>query len=88
MVPITAQFAGGVGNAFTVVRPAEGHESVLIDAGISVQWTPTFGTYFGYNGRGAKPLRLAGRRLACISISESKPEWKRPEVRPVGRERK
>jgi uncharacterized protein with beta-barrel porin domain len=31
--------------------PAEGHNSVLIDAGIDLQWTPTIGTYFGYNGQ-------------------------------------
>jgi outer membrane autotransporter protein len=50
-LPITAQFAGGAGNAFTVVGPAEGHDSALINAGINVQWTPAIGTYFGYNGQ-------------------------------------
>jgi outer membrane autotransporter protein len=50
-LPITAQFAGGAGNAFTVVGPAEGHDSAIINAGINVQWTSTIGTYFGYNGQ-------------------------------------
>ena len=50
-LPITAQFASGAGNAFTVVGPAEGHDSALINAGINVQWTPTIGIYFGYNGQ-------------------------------------
>jgi outer membrane autotransporter protein len=50
-LPITAQFASGAGNAFTVVGPAEGHDSALINAGINVQWTPRIGTYFGYNGQ-------------------------------------
>jgi outer membrane autotransporter protein len=50
-VPIAAQFAGGAGNAFTVVGPAVGHDSALINAGIDVQWMPTVGIYFGYNGQ-------------------------------------
>jgi outer membrane autotransporter protein len=49
-LPIDAQFASGAGSAFTVHGPAEGHDSALIDAGADVQWTPTIGTYFGYNG--------------------------------------
>ena len=48
---VLAQFASGAGNAFTVVGPAEGHDSALINAGINVQWTPRIGTYFGYNGQ-------------------------------------
>jgi outer membrane autotransporter protein len=49
-LPVDAQFASGAGSVFTVDGPAEGHDSALIDAGMDVQWTPTFGTYFGYNG--------------------------------------
>jgi outer membrane autotransporter protein len=49
-LPIDAQFASGAGSVFTVHGPAEGHDSALIDAGVDVQWTPTIGTYFGYNG--------------------------------------
>ena len=49
-LPINARFASGAGSAFTVYGPAEGHDSAVIDAGIDVQWTPTIGTYFGYNG--------------------------------------
>ena len=46
---VLAQFASGAGNAFTVTAPAEGHDSALINAEIDVQWTPTIGTYLGYN---------------------------------------
>lgn len=45
-LPITAQFAGGAGNAFTG-RTNGGHDSALITAGINVQWTATIGMYFG-----------------------------------------
>jgi outer membrane autotransporter protein len=50
-LPIEAQFASGAGSVFTVHGPAEGHDSALIDAGLDVQWTPTIGTYFGYDGQ-------------------------------------
>ena len=49
-LPIAAGFASGAGGVFTVNGPVEGHDSALIDAGVDVQWTPTIGTYFGYNG--------------------------------------
>jgi YVTN family beta-propeller protein/autotransporter-associated beta strand protein len=49
-LPINARFGSGAGSAFTVYGPAEGHDSAVIDAGIDVLWTPTIGTYFGYNG--------------------------------------
>jgi len=50
-LPVTAQFAGETGNAFTVVGPSEGHDNLLINAGVDVKWTPTIGTYFGYSGQ-------------------------------------
>ena len=50
-LPISAEFASGAGSVFTVYGPAEGHDSAVIDAGLDVQWTPTIGTYFGYNGQ-------------------------------------
>jgi Autotransporter beta-domain len=56
---VLAQFASGAGNAFTVTGPAEGHDSALINAGINVQWTPTIGTYFGYNGQMGPKGKLA-----------------------------
>ncbi len=50
-LPIDAQFVSGAGSVFTVHGPAVGHDSALINAGVDVQWTPTIGTYFGYNGQ-------------------------------------
>ncbi len=50
-LPIDAQFASGAGSTFTVNGPAEGHDSALINAGLDVQWTPTVGTYFGYDAQ-------------------------------------
>jgi outer membrane autotransporter protein len=50
-LPIDAQFASGAGSVFTVHGPALGQDSAVIDAGLDVQWTPTIGTYFGYNGQ-------------------------------------
>jgi outer membrane autotransporter protein len=50
-LPIDAQFASGAGTVFTVNGPAVGHDNAVIDAGLDVQWTPTIGTYFGYNGQ-------------------------------------
>jgi outer membrane autotransporter protein len=49
-LPVTAQFGGGVGE-FTVYGPSEGQDSALVDAGVNIQWTPSIGTYFGYNGQ-------------------------------------
>jgi outer membrane autotransporter protein len=50
-LPIDAQFASGAGSIFTVQGPALGHDSAVVDAGLDVQWTPTIGTYIGYNGQ-------------------------------------
>jgi outer membrane autotransporter protein len=50
-LPISAQFASGAGSVFTVFGPAEGHDSASVNVGVNVQWTPTIGTYFGYNGQ-------------------------------------
>jgi outer membrane autotransporter protein len=49
-LPVTAQFEGGVGE-FTVYGPSEGQDSALVNAGVNIQWTPSIGTYFGYNGQ-------------------------------------
>jgi hypothetical protein len=38
------------GPAATFVGPAEGHDSAVVDAGISAQWTPCISTYVSYNG--------------------------------------
>jgi outer membrane autotransporter protein len=49
-LPITAGFADISGSSATFVGPAEGHDSAVVDAGLSVSWTPTISTYVSYNG--------------------------------------
>jgi outer membrane autotransporter protein len=49
-LPITASFASIPGPSATFVGPVEGHDSAVVDAGISVSWTPRISTYVSYNG--------------------------------------
>ena len=49
-LPITASFANIPGPSATFVGPVEGHDSAVVDAGISVSWTPCISTYVSYNG--------------------------------------
>jgi outer membrane autotransporter protein len=50
-LPITAGFAGIPGPSATFSGPAEGHDSAIVSAGVSVQWTPTLSTYVNYDGQ-------------------------------------
>jgi outer membrane autotransporter protein len=50
-LPIDAQFSSGAGSIFTVRGPELGVDTALIDAGLSVQWPPSIGTCFGYEGQ-------------------------------------
>jgi outer membrane autotransporter protein len=47
-LPIDARFAGGV---FTVVGPREGHDSLIISAGLSVELTQKLLLYVDYDGQ-------------------------------------
>jgi outer membrane autotransporter protein len=49
-LPITAGFANISGPSATFLGPAEGHDSAVVDAGISVSWTPCISTYVNYTG--------------------------------------
>jgi len=49
-LPITAGFADVSGPSATFLGPAEGHDSAVVDAGISVSWTKSISTYVSYNG--------------------------------------
>src|SRR6266481_4460976 len=49
-LPVTAGFADISGPSATFVGPAEGHDSAVVDAGLSVSWTPCISTYVSYNG--------------------------------------
>jgi outer membrane autotransporter protein len=50
-LPITAGFAGVPGPSGTFFGPSEGHDSAVVDAGVTVQWTPTLSTYINYDGQ-------------------------------------
>jgi outer membrane autotransporter protein len=45
---IDSRFAKGAGNAFTVHGPQIGADSMVVGAGVWVQWTERIGTYLNY----------------------------------------
>ena len=50
-LPVTAGFANIPGPTATFTGPAEGHDSAVMSAGVSVLWTPTLTTYLNYDGQ-------------------------------------
>jgi outer membrane autotransporter protein len=50
-LPTTAGFAGIPGPSATFFGPSEGHDSAIVSAGVSVQWTPAIATYVNYDGQ-------------------------------------
>ena len=50
-LPVTASFAGIPGPSATFFGPNEGHDSAIVSAGVSVQWTPMIATYVNYDGQ-------------------------------------
>ena len=50
-LPITAGFAGIPGPSATFFGPSEGHDSAVVSAGLSVQWTPSVTLYVNYDGQ-------------------------------------
>jgi outer membrane autotransporter protein len=50
-LPIIAGFAGTPGPSTTFFGPSEGHDSAVVSAGVSVQWTPSLTTYVNYDGQ-------------------------------------
>ena len=50
-LPITASAPELGGATATFNGPNEGHDSLLINAGAGVQWTPRISTYIGYQGQ-------------------------------------
>jgi autotransporter-associated beta strand protein len=51
---VTANFANGAGNSFTVSGPQIGRDSLLIGAGASVVWNDRVTTYLYYDGEVAR----------------------------------
>jgi outer membrane autotransporter protein len=50
-LPITANLVGFSETSATFSGPAEGHDSAIVSAGVSVQWTPAISTYVNYDGQ-------------------------------------
>jgi outer membrane autotransporter protein len=50
-LPITAGFAGVSGPSATFFGPNEGHDSAIVSAGVSAQFTPALSTYVNYDGQ-------------------------------------
>jgi outer membrane autotransporter protein len=50
-LPISAGFVGIPGASDTFSGPSEGHDSAIVSAGVSVQWTPAIATYVNYDGQ-------------------------------------
>jgi outer membrane autotransporter protein len=50
-LPITAGFAAIPGPSATFFGPSEGHDSAVVNAGITVQLTPMIATYLNYDGQ-------------------------------------
>jgi outer membrane autotransporter protein len=50
-LPITAGFAGIPGPTATFSGPSEGHDSAIVSAGVSAQWTPALTVYVNYDGQ-------------------------------------
>ncbi|MDQ2867296.1 MAG: autotransporter domain-containing protein [Verrucomicrobiota bacterium] len=48
--PITANFANGTGNTFTVFGPSIGRDSALVDAGVSVSCGDRYSAFVYYDG--------------------------------------
>ena len=47
---ITSSFANGAGGAFTTHGPETGRNSLLLGAGVAVQWSERLSTYVYYDG--------------------------------------
>jgi len=50
-IPISAGFAGVSGPTATFFGPSEGHDSAIVSAGTSAQWTPALTVYVNYDGQ-------------------------------------
>ena len=50
-LPVTAGFAGIPGPSATFLRPHVGHDSVVVNAGVAAQFSPTVSAYVSYDGQ-------------------------------------
>jgi outer membrane autotransporter protein len=68
-LPITASAPELGGATATFNGPNEGHDSLLINAGAGVQWTPRISTYIGYQGQLGRDNYNANGVTGTISFS-------------------
>jgi outer membrane autotransporter protein len=68
-LPITAGFAGISGPSATFFGPNEGHDSAVLSAGVSVQWTPAISTYVNYDGQLGRDHYDSNAVTGGVSIS-------------------
>jgi outer membrane autotransporter protein len=68
-LPITAGFSGIPGPSDTFFGPSEGHDSAIISAGVSVQWTSTIQTYISYDGQLGRHRYDSNAVTGGVSIS-------------------
>jgi outer membrane autotransporter protein len=68
-IPITAGFAGIPGPSATFSGPAEGHDSAVVSAGVSIQWTPTITIYLDYDGQLGRENYDSNAVTAGVSIT-------------------
>jgi outer membrane autotransporter protein len=50
-LPISASLVDIPGPSTTIFGPSLGHDSAVVNAGVSVQWTRSFSTYVSYDGQ-------------------------------------
>jgi outer membrane autotransporter protein len=50
-VPVSARLVDIPGTPVTIFGPRLGHDSAVVNAGISVDWTKTISTYVSYDGQ-------------------------------------
>jgi outer membrane autotransporter protein len=68
-LPITAGFAGVPGPSATFFGPSEGHDSAIVRAGVSAQWTPALTVYVNYEGQLARGNYDSNAVTGGVSIS-------------------
>jgi outer membrane autotransporter protein len=72
-LPITAGFAGVPGPSATFFGPSEGHDSAVISAGISAQWTSALSIYVSYDGQLGRQNYDSNAVTGGFRISFAKP---------------
>ena len=63
------KFGGISGRIRDGLRPAEGHDSAIINPGVGTQWTPRISTYVGYQGQLGRENYDANGVTGTISFS-------------------